>query len=143
MAARASIVAEGGYHVFILICSARHSKGWRVFLFLFLAAVLAVAMFAMVDHGWIMLGDDALQARNCLKNYGVWKTYQEPTGAVHLLCQYPGQNKIYDVIQKWINGKWQEATAMSPKDGVWSAVQTWLLAKGGKFLMYPPNGTGY
>ena len=122
---------------------ATRKGGGFIFILLLLAVVGGLIMFAAYDHGFAFHGDDALQARNCLQNYGVWKTFQEPNGSIHLLCKYPGQNKIYDVIQKWINGKWQEATAMSPKDGVWSAVQTWLLAKGGKFLMYPPNGTGY
>jgi hypothetical protein len=122
---------------------ATRKGGGFLFILIFFAVLMAIVMYTAYDHGWTMHGDDALQARNCLKNYGPWKTFQEPNGSIHLLCKYPGKDKVFDVIKKLENGEWREATAMSPKDGLWKAIQNWLIGKGGHFLDMPPNGIPY
>ena len=112
---------------------------WGVFAFI-LAGLLILAALASTrvvmggKHGDLHFAE-ADQARNCLKNYGAWKIYKEPGGAVfHFLCKYPGDETIYDVIVRKVSeGLFEEKTAFSPKGGNWQAIQKWLANKNASF----------
>jgi len=118
---------------------ARHG-GFFIFLLLAVAAVAAGLYLVAIPHPDRVHPIDAPQTRTCLENYGTWKVFQESDGTIHLLCQYPGNPKVFDRIMKWIDDQWREATAFSPKDGTWLEVRDWLLRKPGKFIPKVPDG---
>jgi len=120
----------------------RPFRGAFIFGLLTLAALLIMAATQILAgrHATDVHGTEAEQARNCVEQHGIWKAYQEPDGTLHLLCKYPWDATIYDVIVSNIrDGLFQEKSAYSPKDGVWSTIQRWLEGKNATPVR-PPSG---
>lgn len=120
----------------------RPFRGAFIFVLAVLAAlmVMAAAKILTTSHATTVHGADAEQSRNCIEKYGVWKAYQEPNGTLHLLCKYPWESTVYDlIVTKIREGLYQEKSAYRPKEGIWSDIQRWLEGKKAAPVR-PPSG---
>lgn len=108
--------------------------------FLFLAIVLGITVH-LGTHAYLQHREEAEQARNCVQQNGVWKSYREPDGKTfHWFCQDPVTGTIFDLIVEKVNETlYREKTAFKPKGGKWDAMQDWLFRskRGGKFVDPP------
>ena len=97
--------------------------------FIFLLLIVAAITIYLGSHA-LKHGSDALDARNCIKDNGVWKMYQEPkprSNTYHLLCMDPVTKTVFDVIVEKIDEMtYREKTAFRPKGGNWESVRKWL-----------------
>lgn len=111
---------------------------WGVFLFL--AIALSITVY-LGTHAYLQHREEAEQARNCVQQNGVWKSYREPDGKTfHWFCQDPMTGTIFDLIVEKINETvYREKSAFSPKNGKWDTIQDWLFRtkRGGKFVDPP------
>jgi hypothetical protein len=126
---------------------ARRSHRGGVFILIILAAIGIIAAINVYlrSHAYDKHGDEAIQARNCIKNNGVWKVYQEPKphdNIYHWLCMEPQTGVIFDMIVEKVNElAYKEKSAFKPKYGRWESIRNWLEMgnnRGGKWL-YPPE----
>jgi hypothetical protein len=111
---------------------------WGVFLFL--AIALGVTVY-LGTHAYLQHREEAEQARNCVQQNGVWKSYREPNGKTfHWFCQDPVTGTVFDLIVEKINETlYREKSAFSPQNGKWDTIQDWLFRtkRGGKFVNPP------
>lgn len=111
---------------------------WGAF---FLIIVVSITVY-LGSHAYLQHREHAEQARNCIQQNGVWKTYREPDGKTfHWFCQDPTTGTVFDLIVEKINETlYREKTAFKPKGGQWDAIQDWLFRdKRGGQLVNPPN----
>jgi hypothetical protein len=110
----------------------KRSINWGVLLFLAILAVAATTIY-LRWHAKDMHNSEADQARNCIRNNGVWKTYWEGDDIYHLICKDPATGTFFDmVVQKIREGVYKEKTAFRPKDGrTWDLIRKWLEGKNG------------
>jgi hypothetical protein len=112
---------------------------------LVLFAAIAAITISLRSHATDVHGDHAIQARNCIKNSGVWKAYQEPKNPniYHWLCQDPVTKTIYDmIVEKLDELTYKEKSAFKPKGGKWDPIRHLLELgpnRGGKWVN-PPQG---
>ena len=128
----------------------KRSSNWGVFIFMLpvlFAAVAAIAIY-LRSHATDTHGDDAVQARNCIQNNGVWKSYQQPRSRgdniYHWLCFDSQTKTIYDMIVEKIDElTYREKSAFKPKGGKnETAIRNWLEQgpnRGGNWVN-PPQG---
>ena len=109
---------------------------------LFIALIVVAIAVYLNRHATDRHGDEANQARNCIRNNGVWQVYKEPGNNIHhWLCKDPVTGTIFDLIVEKINEMtYKEKTAFRPKDGKWDAVRYWLEGKRGGTWQNPPTG---
>ena len=126
----------------------KRSPSGGAFVFIALLVMIGVATITVYlrSHATSAHGDEALQARNCIQNNGVWKVYQEPkprNNIYHWLCMDPQSRTIFDMIVEKLNEMtYQEKTAFKPKGGRWESIRKWLEMgenRGGSWVN-PPQG---
>lgn len=103
-----------------------HSPAPILFAILALLAGMTVLLFKDGIHA-DMTHPEGAQTRNCFNQHKQFETWQERgNSAVHLLCTYPGDKTVYDLIVEKVSGNWREKTGFSPKQHDYSSVRSWL-----------------
>jgi|SRR5688500_12996170 len=123
------------------------SGGVFVFIVLIVIAIIVAITVYLRSHATDTHGEDAVQARNCIQNNGVWKVYQQPKSRdgniFHWLCMDPQTGTVFDMIVEKLNEMtYQEKTAFKPKGGKWESIRKWLEMgenRGGSWVN-PPQG---
>ena len=124
---------------------ARRSRSGGVFILISLAAISLVAAINVFlgNHAMEQHPDTAPLTRDCIRQNGVWKVYQEPrNNTFHWLCKDSETGTIFDMIVEKIDEfTYREKASFMKRDGKWDQVFKWLTREkfGGKWVN-PPTG---
>jgi hypothetical protein len=90
-----------------------------------------VVVHQVNDHADWKHGSAAKHARQAVRD-GVEHTFEEKDGSIHLLAQDRYDGGYYDLVARRNGDRLEEVTAFQPKQGVLSAILSWLGLKGAK-----------
>ena len=118
-----------------------HSGGVFIILLLLIIAGYAAIQVMLGTHAIEKHSDTATLTRDCIRQNGVWKAYQEPKSSTfHWLCKDPSTGTIFDmIVEKLSETLYREKTSFLRKDGKWDQVFNWLTKgkPGGKWVNPP------